>query len=93
MVGNLVKNCTETFLSEEGTVRGSSVGDTESNVSAARRFSSDSGNSSGEEYPYFIGKQCREYLDNPSNVSREYLDNPSNVSREYLDNPSNVSRG
>ena len=70
VVGNLVKNCTETFLSEEGTVRGSSVGDTESNFSAARRFSSDSGNSSGEEYPYFIGKQCREYLDNPSNVSR-----------------------
>ncbi|XP_063692029.1 uncharacterized protein LOC134824191 isoform X2 [Bolinopsis microptera] len=68
VVGNLVKNCTETFLSEEGTVRGSSAGDTESNVSAAnRRFSSDSGNSSGEEYPYFIGKQCREYLDNPAN--------------------------
>ena len=66
-MGNLVKNCTENFLSEEGTVKGSPNG---SGDGGTRRCSSDSGNSSCEDYPFFIGKECREFLENASCVSQ-----------------------
>ncbi|KAL5272312.1 hypothetical protein ACHWQZ_G000510 [Mnemiopsis leidyi] len=64
VVGNLVKNCTDNFVGDEGGVKGSP----EEGEEWRRRCSSDSGNSSWEDhYPYFIDKECREFIESAPN--------------------------
>ena len=62
-----MKNCTENFVGDETVVKSSSVEDEEER---GRRCSSDSGNSSWEDhYPYFIDRECREFIESAPIVS------------------------